>query len=199
MAKRAPILWSSVFCVLLSVPCAAQDLVPFIRLSPAEVTKAKQLVQSLKEAEERSTKAKVAWEQFQKSYQASHANLPGLKFTDDFRLAVAQVDSPTRGVFQTAAIELTAEERNKLENLRQEVTESGQAQKLAEIAWREFNCQLTADHAGNPAPGAAYSELTLSTGKRIRIYEPWNGLLAFTADYKLAFPLGTIPSTLQTK
>src|SRR5213596_3055596 len=85
---RRPILSSAILCLFLSLPCVAQDLVPFIRLSAHEAAKAKQLAQTLKDATERSTKAKVAWEQFHQSYQSAHPDLRGLKFSDDFRLAI---------------------------------------------------------------------------------------------------------------
>lgn len=190
--SRVRALSPVVFCLFLSLPCVAQDLVPFIRLSPDETTKAKQLAQSVKDSEERSSKAKIAWEEFHKSYQAAHSNLPGLKFTDDLRLAVAQTNSPILRVYQAVSIELTAEERKKLENLRQELAESEQSQKQAQIAWQDFNYQLSADHAGNPAKGAGYSEVILSSGKQLRLYAPWAGPFAFTADFKIAFPLGVL-------
>jgi len=54
---------SAILCLFLSLPCAAQDFVPFIRLSPDEVAKAKQLVQSLKDARERSSKpSRLGWQ-----------------------------------------------------------------------------------------------------------------------------------------
>jgi glyoxylase I family protein len=106
---RVPISSSAILCPILSLPCVAQDVVPFIRLSADETAKAKQLVQTLKDAKERGTKAKVAWKQFRHSYQTTHSDLPGLKFTDDFRLAIAQVDSSTPGVWyqQHLGISLT--------------------------------------------------------------------------------------------
>jgi uncharacterized membrane-anchored protein YjiN (DUF445 family) len=172
----------------MSLPCASQNLVPFIRLSPDEVTKAKQLAQSLKDAEERNNQAKVAWQQFHQAYQAAHPNLRSVKFTDDCRLAIAKVDAYTSGVFQAASIELTPEQRKKLESLRQEMTESEQSRKQAQNAWWDFNTQLVADHVGDSGAGA-YSELTLSSGKHVRIYAPWTATVVFTSDFKLAFPL----------
>lgn len=147
-------------------------------------------MQSLKDAQERSRKAKVAWEQFHQSYQAAHPDLKGLKFTDAFRLAIARADNAALWVFHAASIELTAEERKKLEHLHEEMTESEQSQKQAENAWKDFNYQLvanhvTADHAGT----AGYSDVTLSSGKQIRIYMPSTEMLAFTNDFKLAFPV----------
>ena len=185
---RRPILSSAILCLFLSLPCVEQDLVPFIRLSADEAAKAKQLAQTLKDATERSTKAKVAWEQFHQSYQSAHPDLRGLKFSDDFRLAIAQVDAYTPAVYQAATIELTAEERKKLESLHREMTESEQPLKQAEIAWKDFNYQLVVDHVGN-LPTGGYSNVTLSSGKQVRIPAPW-GVLVFTSDFKLAFPIG---------
>lgn len=183
---RLRILSCVLFGLLLSLPCAAQDLVPFIRLSVDEVAKAKQLAQSLKDAQERSNRSKVAWGQFQQAYQAAHANLENVKFTDDFALAVARVYSPTARIFQAASIELAAEERKKLENLRKEMIENQQSQKQAENAWQDFQYQLVIDHV-NISNSTGYNDVTLSTGKQARIPFPWNGIV-FTTDFKLALP-----------
>ena len=61
---RAGILSSAFFCLLLSLPCAAQNLIPVIQLSADEAAMAKPLVQLLKDARERTAQAQVAWEQF---------------------------------------------------------------------------------------------------------------------------------------
>lgn len=182
------LLLTVIFCICLSPRCASQDLVPFIRLSPDEVTKAKQLTQSLKDAEARNSKAKLACGQFYQSYQAAHPDLHGIKFTDDFRLALSQVDSPANGVLQAASIALTAEEHKKLENLSQEMTESEESLKQAKIVWHDFQTQLVADHIGSSATATTYSEATLSSGKHVRIYGPWTNGVVFTTDFKLAFP-----------
>lgn len=187
---RVPILRTAIFCICLALPCASRNLVRFIRLSPDEVTKAKQLAQSLRDAEERNKKAKIAWEQFEQSYQAVHPDLHGIEFTDDFRLAVSRVGSPALGLLQVASIELTAEERKKLESLRQEMTESEQSLRQARIAWQDFQIQFMADHSGSCATATTYSEATLSSGERVRICPPWMQGVAFTTDFKLAFPLG---------
>jgi len=187
---RVPNLSLAILCLFFSLPSAAQDLVPFIRLSPDEVAKAKQLVQSLKDAQERSSEAKVARGQFHQLYQAAHPDLKGLKFADDFRLAIARADNAAPWVFHAASIELTAEERKKLEHLHQEMTESEQSQKQAENAWKDFNYQLIADHV-TADHAAGYSDVTLSCGKQIRMYMPWTGMLVFTADFKLPFPSGS--------
>ena len=146
MRSRVAILSFGILCFSLSLPCVAQHVVPVIRLSVDEVAKAKQLTQTLKDAKERATKAKLAWEQFSQSYQTAHPNLPNLRFTEDFRLAVSTMNSSTPGIFLAATIELTAEERKKLESLHREMTESEQSQKQAENAWKDFNIQLVVDH-----------------------------------------------------
>lgn len=184
---RALALSSAVLCLSMSLPCAAQELVPVIRLSADETAKAKQLAQGVKNAKERSGKAKVAWDQFRETYQASHQDLPNLRFSNDFRLAFALVNSATPEVHQATAIELTPEERKKAEVLHQEMVESEQSQKQAEMHWREFQYQLVLDHVGTSSTdGGAY--VTLS-GKQVIIPSPWGGGLAFTSDFRLAFPL----------
>jgi hypothetical protein len=185
---RGSTISSFLICLLLSLPCMAQKLVPAIRLSADEVGRAQQLVQALKNAKERSAKAEVVWEQFHQSYQAAHPDLPGLRFTEDFRFAMGRVNSSTSGLFLAATIELTADERKKLEALHREMVESEQSQTQAEHDWRDFKYQLVVDHLGNSATGG-YSDVTLSTGKVVRIPAPWNGELLFTNDFKSAFPL----------
>jgi hypothetical protein len=103
--SRTPILSFAIVCLFLSLPCVAQELAPVIRLSTDEATKAKQLAQDVVDAKEWSAKGKLAWEQFHQTYQAAHANLPGLRFSQDFRLAFALLKSSE--VAQVATIELT--------------------------------------------------------------------------------------------
>jgi hypothetical protein len=189
MRSRVPSLSFGILCFFLSLPCVAQDVVPVIRLSVDEAAKAKQLAETLKDAKERATKAKLAWEQFSQSYQTAHPDLLALRFTDDFRFAVARVHSSTPLISLAATIELTAEERKKLESLHREMTESEQSQKQAENAWKDFNIQLVVDHVAVVATGS-YSEVTFSSGKAVRVRPPWTGALVFTTDFKLAFPLG---------
>ena len=179
-------LSSAILCLLMSLPCVAQELAPVIRLSAAEATKAKQLAQDVNGAKERSGKAKVVWGQFHQTYQASHADLPGLRFSEDFRLAFALVKSSTAEVRQVATVELTAEERKKLEALHQAMIESEQSQKQAEENWREFQYQLVVDHVGTSSTEGGIVTLA---GKQIIIPKPWHGGLAFTSDFRLAFPL----------
>jgi hypothetical protein len=98
MRSRVPSLSFGILGFFLSLPCVAQDVVPVIRLSVDEAAKAKQLAETLKDAKERATKAKLAWEQFSQSYQTAHPDLLALRFTDDFRFAVARVHSSTPGI-----------------------------------------------------------------------------------------------------
>jgi hypothetical protein len=170
----------------MSLPCVAQELAPVIRLSAAEATKAKQLAQDVNDAKERSVKAKVVWGQFHQTYQAAHADLPGLRFSEDFRLAFALVKSSTAEVRQVATVELTAEERKKREALHQEMIESEQSQKQAEKNWRDYNYQLVIDHVGSSKESGAV--VTLANGKQVVIPNPWALGLAFTTDFRLAFP-----------
>jgi len=172
-------------CLFLSLPCVAQELAPVIRLSTDEATKAKHLAQDVVDAKERSAKGKSAWEQFYQTYQAAHADLPGLRFSEDFRLAFALLKSSTFEVSQVATIELTADERKKLEALHQEMTASEQSQKQAEKNWQEFQYQLVVDHVGTSSTGGA---IVMLAGKQIIIPNPWSSGLAFTSDFRLAFP-----------
>lgn len=87
--SRTPILSFAIVCVFLSLPCVAQELSPVIRLSTDEATKAKQLAQDVVDANTRSAKGKLAREQFHQTYQPAHTDLPGLMFSEDFRLAFA--------------------------------------------------------------------------------------------------------------
>ncbi len=101
---------------------------------------------------------------------------------------MGRVNSSISGLFLAATIELTADERKKLEALHREMVESEQSQTRAEHDWRDCKYQLVVDHLGNSATGG-YSDVTLSTGKVVRIPAPWNGDLLFTNDFKSAFPL----------
>jgi ADP-ribosylglycohydrolase len=159
-----------------------------MRLSADEPMRAKQLVQSLGDAKERSAKAKVAWEQFHQTYQAAYPNVPGLKFTDDFSLAFALLSSSVDEVRQVTTIELTAEEKRKLDSLHREVTESEQSLTQAERNWRDYQHQLMADHAGNSSTGSG-AIVELANGKQVLIPYPWASGLTFTTDFRLAFPL----------
>jgi hypothetical protein len=176
---------SAILCLSLSLPCVAQELAPVIRLSADETTKAKRLAQDVNDAEDRRGKAVVAWGQFHQTYQDAHRDLPDLRFSEDFRLAFASLKSSTAEMRQVATIELTADERKKLEALHQEMIESKQSQKQAEKNWREFQYQLVVDHVGTSSTGGA---IVMLGGKQVIIPNPWGSGLAFTTDFRLAFP-----------
>jgi hypothetical protein len=183
---RRLILPFAILCLFPSLPCVAQELAPVIRLSADEAKKAKQVAEDVDDAKDRRDKAKLAWTQFHQTYQAAHADLRGLRFSKDFRVAFALVEpSKAAEVRQVAAVELTPEERKKLEALHQEMIDSEQSLMQAERAWREFQYQLVVDHVGTSTEGAVE---TLG-GKRTIIPNPWGGGLAFTSDFRLAFPL----------
>src|SRR2546429_5303214 len=75
---------------------------------------------------------------------------------------MGRVNSSISGLFLAATIELTADERKKLEALHREMVESEQSQTRAEHDWRDCKYQLVVDHLGNSATGG-YSEDRKST------------------------------------
>ena len=93
------------------------------------------------------------------------------------------------GVFQLTAIELNAEERQKLGTLHREMTQSEDSQKHAENNWKDFKIQLVVKHIGSSTTGSG-SVVSLSTGDggNITLPNPWTGELAFTTDFRFATP-----------
>ena len=171
-----------------SPPGVAQELAPVIRLSADEATRAKQFAQAFNDARERNAKAKLSWRQFYQTYQAAQPDVPSLRFTTDFRLAFALVNSPVGEIAQAATIELRAEERQKLETLHREMIDSEGSAMQAEKNWREYQYELVLDHVGNSKSGGEI--VKLATGKELVIGAPWASGLAFTPDFRLAFPRG---------
>lgn len=183
---RALALSSAILYFSMPPPCVAQELAPVIRLSADETIKAKRLAQDANGTKERHDKAVLAWGQFHQTYQAAHPDLPRLRFSEDFRFAFALLKSSTAEVHQVASIELTAEEHKKLEALHQEMIDSEQSQKQAEKNWREFQYQLVVDRVGT---SSTEGSVVMLAGKNVVIPNPWYGGLAFTPDFRLAFPL----------
>lgn len=177
--------------LFLSFRVQAQSLIPVVQLTSEESANAKQLAQAVKDAKERSAKAKVVWEQFHQLYQAAHPELPNLRFSEDFKLAVARTNSSNPPVYQIATIDLTSEERQKLETLRREMTQSEDSEKQAENNWKDFKIQLVVKHIGTGRSASGSSGIVrLSTGGGdIELPMPWGGELAFTKDFRLATPL----------
>src|SRR5262245_24445993 len=81
------LLSSLAFSLCISSTRSLAQEVPAIYLSPSEAAKAKQAVQDSKSAQERNKRAITAWQSFYNGYQAAHPELPGLRFTSDFRFA----------------------------------------------------------------------------------------------------------------
>lgn len=181
--------------VLLRVAGTAQNLIPVIQLSAKETATAKQLVQALRDSEERSTKAKAAWEQFHQLYQTAHPDLPNVRFTEDFKLAVARMSSSSSEVPQLAAIELSAEERRKLETLHREMDQSAESHKQAVASWRDFRIQLIVNHIRSSyTVGGRSVWLSNDAVGAISLPSPWTEDLAFAPDFKLAAPRSLLPA-----
>ena len=184
-------LFTAILCLYASMQCVAQNLAPVIRLTTDEATRARQLVHDLKDANDRCAKAKAAWEKFRQNYQAAHPDVPDLRFTADFRLAFGLLNSSAPEVRQVATIELVPEERRELETLHRELIDSEQSQKEAEKNWRDYKTQLIVDHVGISTTGPG--GYLMLAGKQVLIPSPWASGLAFTSDFRLAFPQLTPP------
>lgn len=65
------------------------------------------------------------------------------------------------------------------------MTVSEQSQKQAAKNWLEFQYQLVVDHVGTSSTTGA---IVMLRGKQITIPNPWGAGLAFTSDFRLAFP-----------
>lgn len=126
------------FGVCASLPCVAQELVPVIHLSADEGAKASQLAQAVKAASDRDAKAKMAWKTFYETYQAAHPQLPGMRFTSDFRFAVGKPDRNEYDPRPAKIVQLTKEERDQLEALNREVVETARGLKEAANNWLDY-------------------------------------------------------------
>lgn len=185
MAKHLLILSCTAVSLFIALPSMAQQrLVPTIQLSADEAAKTKQVAQNLKDADDRDAKAKEAWQSFYRSYQGAHDELRDLGFTSDFRLAIGRVSSVSR-VSMVRTVELSANERQKLEALNREVLDSAQSLTQAEKNWTDWQHQLVADHIASTGEG---SIVTLPNGKNFTIPSPWGSGLAFAPDFRFAVP-----------
>ena len=175
------------FSLYISSPCCLAQEVPTIYLSPSETAKAKQAVQDFKSAGERNNRAITAWRSFQQGYQAAHPELPGLRFTSDFRIAftLKNVNTSSPWEAEAVAIELSAEERQKAESLYREMLEARRVADQAQRNWSDYWHELVLDHA--PAsPGSAGMIVTLLSGKSGTIPNLWSGGVVFTPDFRVA-------------
>ena len=167
-------------CVFTFLCCKvqAQELVPIIQLSAEETARASKIAQAVKDARERDFKAKRAWDAFHESYQSAHPDLPNVRFTSDFRLALALPYSVPQG-HQVTALELTAGEQGQLKALHKAMTDSEQSLRQVQKDWSEYQYQLAANHVPSDGSGVL---VRLPDGKQATIPAPWGSGLAFTPD-----------------
>ena len=166
----------------------AQEVVPVIYLSGDEVAKAEQTARDLKSALDRNSRAIVAWQSFNQSFQSAHPELPDLRFSSDFRVAFAKrrVSNSFPFEAEAATVELSAEERKKTESLHQEMLEAKRGLDQAQKSWVDYQHQLVFDHIlPNPEGGAV---ATLPSGKSVTIPNPWGSGVVFTRDFRVAVP-----------
>ena len=185
MMKTLVLSFVAFWLVTLSPRCMAQQVLALIRLSTDEAAKASQLAQSVKGAEDRNNRARILWRSFYQSYQAEHPELPGLRFSSDFRVAFGAKDSAGSLVHEVAVVELSAEERQKAEALHREMLEAQEALPQAEKNWWDYQYELVAGHI--PSTGSGSNRI-LPSGKSVVVPEPWDRGLAFTPDFRVAVP-----------
>ena len=166
----------------------AQDVVPVIYLSVDEAAKAKQTAQDLKSALDRNGRAIAAWRSFSQSFQAAHPELPGLRFSSDFRVAFAKKNLSNSFPFEAeaATVELSVEERKTAQSLHQEMLEAKRLLDQAQKSWLDYQHQFLFDHLPpNPAGGIV---VTLPSGQTATIPDPWGNGVVFTPDFRVAVP-----------
>lgn len=160
----------------------AQDVVPVIYLTPAETAKAKQLAQSAKDADARQRLTRMAWRNFNNSYQASHPELPHLRFTSDFKLALG--DTQSYPVDEVIAVTLSTAERQKAETVYRAMKDAESAEPKAESAWVHYQYDLVAAHVLSKGT----ETIGLSDGTHVQVAPGWDAGLAFTPDFRVAVP-----------
>ncbi len=151
--------------------CEAQTLAPVIYLSSAETAKAAQSSKDLKAATDRDNRAKVDWRSFNQVFQASHPELPGLRFSADYRIAFAVVSGGF--VSEMKIVDLSPEERTKLEGLYKEMRAAKEALDKAFATWQEFQRELVANHIATQIEGA----------------DKWTSGIAFSPDFRIIVPV----------
>ena len=180
----------AIFAIALSIctsspRCTAQEVVDVIHLSAEEAAKAKQMLEDVKDAQDRRTRARLSWQNFYQSFQAAHPELTGLKFSSDFRVAFAVNRVPEPVSRAAIAVELSPEDRKKAESLHREMLESAQAHDQSRKSWRDCQYEIVASHIPSTGEG---DDVILPSGKSVRIPNPWGGGLAFTPDFRIAVP-----------
>lgn len=167
--------------------CAAQEVVPVIYLSNDEATKARKEVQDLKSAQDRNNRAAAAWRSFNQNYQAAHPELPGLRFSSDFRVAFARKDQSSSypAAADATVVELSPEERQRVEALHREMEQAKRVFDQAQKSWIDYQNEFLSDHV---QPTGGGSVVTLPNGKTVTIPEPWSSGIVFTPDFRVAVP-----------
>jgi hypothetical protein len=188
MHRRFCVVAALCFCAGAFLPCAAQDVIPVIRLSPDEAAKTKQVAQALIDTQERNRRAQLAWSQFYQSYQAAHFDMQRLRFTEDGQFAVGNMNSPAVLLNEITVVELTPEERQRLKNLRRELTDSEEAKKQTMKKWQDYQNQFLAEHVGTATANDQTGETLTLDGKQVSIPRPWDNGIAFTPDFRVAVP-----------
>jgi hypothetical protein len=170
MVRALPLLSAILILYVLS-PCAAQDLVPVIRLSVDETAEAQRLVHDVEIAQERVSKANIARQAFYQTFQAAHPELPNLKFTSDFRMAFApaRLDS-VKGLDRIDFVELTSEKQQKLRELHEEVNLSRQNSDQTRTAWLTFQQKVVMGHVEKPG---SVSPIVLHSGGQLMFPAGW--------------------------
>lgn len=169
--------------------CMAQEVVPVVYLSTDEAAKAKQSAQEFKDALVRNSRAVAAWRGFNQDFQATYPEMPGLRFSSDFRVAFAKKSVSNSVPFEAEAvtIELTAEKRMKAESLYQETVEARRVLEQSQKKWLDYQNQFVFDHVP-PNPQAGGAIVTLPNGQTATIPDTWARGVVFTPDFRVAVP-----------
>lgn len=177
----------SLLAIFLYIPltCLAQDIVPVIHLSPEETTEVSQSARALQDARARDAKARTASQTFYGDYQAAHPNLGSFSFSTGFRSAVGEAPVPAAG--PVTVIPLSADEQNEAAYLHRELLDGAISLKRAEKNWTDCQHEVAADHVATNGPG---EQIKLPDGKTVKLPYVWSGALAFSTDFRLAFPRG---------
>ncbi|HZU25215.1 MAG TPA: hypothetical protein VFA04_06810 [Bryobacteraceae bacterium] len=164
---------------------SSQYVVPVIYLSSSETATAQRLAADLNKTQTRANRAKIAWEAFEQNWQTAHPELKGLKFSDDFRVALGRPDMNASGRETVAAVELSPAERQRAESLFREMQDSATAFREAQQKWVDFQHSLILDHARATHTGVV---VTTSSGRTGVVSEEWGNIVAFTSDFRTAVP-----------
>ena len=175
-------------CSWITMPGMAQELVPVIHLSAEETAKTKKAAQALIHAQERNSRAQLAWEQFYKLYDATHTDMRDLRFTEDCRFAVGATNSRAPFLTEITTVELTPEDRQKLTSISRELADSKEANKEAMKNWEDYENQFLADHVGTATSNDETGGAVMVGGKHVPIPQPWSNGVAFTPDFRMAVP-----------